>query len=102
MIGRVVMPGSMPVRGGITTADMAALEAQPQVHPGRGALQTFFAPVRCGGLDLLDACDVGTGRHVLRSRAWGTNQRCRWVAPRRSYDTRGEGERRNHRLFSAV
>jgi hypothetical protein len=44
--GGMEMRGGVAIRRVIATADMAAGSANPQVEPGRAALQTFLAPSR--------------------------------------------------------
>ena len=48
MAGRVEMPGRMPVLRAVAAADVAAGEAQAQVHPRVARLQAFRAALACG------------------------------------------------------
>jgi hypothetical protein len=49
----VEVPGGVPVLGTVATADVAADEALPEVHPRVAHLQALLAPV-CAGFDVLD------------------------------------------------
>src|SRR5438105_15849757 len=55
-----VMPGCVPVRRGIAAADVAAGQAEPQVHPSVSACQAFGTALRTGR-DLPDFAEVRTG-----------------------------------------
>src|SRR5439155_6511747 len=48
--GLVVVPGGMPLRGGVAAADVPAGQAQAKVHPARALLEALLASVRCSRL----------------------------------------------------
>ena len=52
MLGLVEMLRRVPILRIIAAADVAALEAEPQVHPLVAARQTLLAPVRRFRLDV--------------------------------------------------
>ena len=62
VFGAVEVLGGMFVFRGVAATDMAALQAQPQVHPGVTHLQALLAAlgVRC---DLLDLVQMLAGFH---------------------------------------
>jgi hypothetical protein len=57
MIGLLEMFGGVLVLGGIATADMAAFEAEAQVHPCIANAQAILAPIG-GGLYVSDLVEM--------------------------------------------
>ena len=63
MFGRMKMLCRVLVLRGIAAADMAALEAQPQMHPAVAHLQALLAAIGWMRTDLSDLTEMCAGRH---------------------------------------
>src|SRR5450755_2644690 len=61
--GLLVVRGGVLVRRGITAANVAAVEAEPQVHPGGAVREAFLAAVGSGWLDRVKAFYVRASGH---------------------------------------
>ena len=57
MSGSMVMPGGVPVLRRVAASDMAAAQADPEMHPGVTGREAFSAATRAGG-DLLDRIEM--------------------------------------------
>ena len=71
MFAAVKVFGGVFIFRGVATTDMAALQAQPQVHPGVTGLQALFATlgVWC---DLLDLVQMLAFFHGYPFKAWAS------------------------------
>jgi hypothetical protein len=58
MLGLVKVLGRVRIDGIIATADVAAFETEPQVHPLVAGRETFFAALGCPRLDGVNMREV--------------------------------------------
>ena len=66
MRGLVEVRGRVPVRGLVATADVAALDAAPEVHPPRAHRQALDATVGRGRVLVVEVAEVRA--HVRHTR----------------------------------
>jgi hypothetical protein len=79
MVGGVEVLGGVLIFRRITTAHMAALEAEPEVHPGIVHFKTFFAALAAGRHREISLFDVFTdARHFVLSCRGRTDES--WAA----------------------